>query len=270
MNKKILSDLSEASSLIKILKKNKKKIIHCHGVFDVIHLGHIRHFKKSKSLGDILIVSVTSDDYVNKGPNRPIFPLEIRMELLSNLEFVDYVCPSFHKSAVPAINSIKPNIYCKGKDYKDNKSDISGQIKQETKTLKSYGGRIFYTEDEILSSSKIINQSGLKLNIAQKKYLDFVTKKIKKKSDIHKIIESYKNLKVLVIGESIIDEYTKSEALGKSGKEPVLVLRDLSSKKYLGGALAISNNLSNFSNKVSLLSYIGEKKEFLPFIKKIK
>lgn len=268
MNKKILSDLSEASSLIKILKKNKKKIIHCHGVFDVIHLGHIRHFKKSKSLGDILIVSVTSDDYVNKGPNRPIFPLEIRMELLSNLEFVDYVCPSFHKSAVPAINSIKPNIYCKGKDYKDNKSDISGQIKQETKTLKSYGGRIFYTEDEILSSSKIINQSGLKLNIAQKKYLDFVTKKIKKKSDIHKIIESYKNLKVLVIGESIIDEYTKSEALGKSGKEPVLVLRDLSSQKYLGGALAISNNLSNFSNKVSLLSYIGEKKEFLPFIKK--
>ncbi len=268
MKKKILSDLNEARSVIKNLKKNKKKIIHCHGVFDVIHLGHINHFKKSKSLGNILIVSVTSDEYVNKGPNRPIFSLDVRMELLSNLEFIDYVCPSFHKSAVPAINSIKPNIYCKGRDYKDNNSDISGQIKQETKSLKSFGGKIFYTEDEILSSSKIINQSGLKLNTAQKKYLDSVTRKIKNKSEVHKIIESYKNLKVLVIGESIIDEYTKSEALGKSGKEPVLVLRDLSSKKFLGGALAIANNLASFSNQVSLFSYIGEKKEFLPLIKK--
>ncbi|OUV61135.1 MAG: hypothetical protein CBC82_07275 [Cellvibrionales bacterium TMED122] len=268
MNKKIIPNIKEASFKIKALKKKNKKIIHCHGVFDVIHLGHINHFKKAKSLGDILIVTVTADEFVNKGPNRPIFPLDIRMELLANLEFIDLVCPNHSQSAVPAINKLKSDIYCKGKDYKNNSSDISGQIKLEKKAVNSFGGKIFYTDDEILSSSKIINRSGLKLNIAQKNYLDLVTKKIKNKSDIFNMIESYKNLKVLVIGESIIDEYTKSEALGKSGKEPILVLRDLSSNKFLGGALAISNNVASLSNNVSLLSYIGEKKEFLPFIKK--
>lgn len=239
MNKKIIPNIKEASFKIKALKKKNKKIIHCHGVFDVIHLGHINHFKKAKSLGDILIVTVTADEFVNKGPNRPIFPLDIRMELLANLEFIDLVCPNHSQSAVPAINKLKSDIYCKGKDYKNNSSDISGQIKLEKKAVNSFGGKIFYTDDEILSSSKIINRSGLKLNIAQKNYLDLVTKKIKNKSDIFNMIESYKNLKVLVIGESIIDEYTKSEALGKSGKEPILVLRDLSSNKFLGGALAI-------------------------------
>ena len=83
MKNKILSSLEEASTKIKDLKKKKKKIVHCHGVFDVIHLGHINHFKSAKSQGDILIITVTADEYVNKGPNRPIFTLQMRMELLS-------------------------------------------------------------------------------------------------------------------------------------------------------------------------------------------
>ncbi len=268
MQKKMISNLKEAGLKIRSLKKKNKRIVHCHGVFDVIHLGHINHFKKAKSLGDILVVTVTADEFVNKGPNRPIFPLDVRMELLSNLDFIDFVCPNFSQSAVTAINTLKADIYCKGKDYKNNNSDVSGQIKLEKKAINSFGGKIFYTDDEILSSSKIINRSGLKLNTIQKKYLDLVAKKVKNNSEILDIIKSYKNLKVLVIGESIIDEYTKSEALGKSGKEPILVLRDLSSNKFLGGALAISNNLASLTNNVSLFSYIGEKKEFLPFIKK--
>ena len=72
MNHKIVS----LSDLIKIKKKsiiNKKKIVLCHGVFDVLHIGHLKHFKEAKEYGDILIVSITPNKFVNKGPGRPIF-----------------------------------------------------------------------------------------------------------------------------------------------------------------------------------------------------
>ena len=69
-----------------------KKIIQCHGTFDLIHPGHIVHFQEAKALGDILIVTITAENYVNKGPGRPFFNDELRVLSLCNLEVVDYVC----------------------------------------------------------------------------------------------------------------------------------------------------------------------------------
>ena len=108
--------------------------------------------------------------------------------------------------------------------------------------MKKIGGRVFYTNDELFSSSKIINNFGYNLTNDQKKYLDKIrsNKNLSSSKNIFKIFQSFEKLKVLVIGETIIDEYAYCEALGKSGKEPVLVLRDLYSEKYLGGAAAIT------------------------------
>ena len=269
MEKKI-SSLKDLSKKISIFKKKGKKVVHCHGVFDILHAGHIKHFNSAKKFGDILVVSVTQDRYVNKGPNRPIFPIDIRMQCLAALENVDYVCSNSTGNAVKAIKFLKPNFYCKGKDYIKNKLDVTGQINEERKAVKSIGGRIVYTDDELYSSSKIINTSGFNLSSQQKKFLDKikVNKNFNNNEKISKVINSYFNLKVLVIGETIIDEYIFCEALGKSGKEPVLALRDLYKEKYLGGAAAIARNLSGFCKKTTLLSSIGENKEELAFIKK--
>ena len=98
-----------------------------------------------------------------------------------------------------------------------------------------------------------------------------IINKIKKKfsfSHIKEKVNKFKNDTVLVIGETIIDEYNFTEALGKSGKEPNLVLRDLSSELYIGGAAATAINISNFAKKVYLLTFLGEKSENLKFIKK--
>ena len=89
MKRKILS-LKDLSKKIDTLKKRGKKVVHCHGVFDVLHAGHVQHFDSAKKLGDILIVSVTRDEHVNKGPNRPIFPIETRLQCIAALEKVDY------------------------------------------------------------------------------------------------------------------------------------------------------------------------------------
>ncbi len=257
-----IKTLNELRQITADFKSKGKKIVHCHGVFDLLHIGHIKHFEEAKALGDILVVSLTPDRYVNKGPFRPAFNEKLRLEAVASLGVVDFVCLNTTPTAIGAIQRIKPNIYCKGPDYKDPKNDVSGQIKNETNAVKKIGGKTVYTSDITFSSSKLINKYGDIYSNLQKSLINRIKKKYSF-AKIRELIESFKKLKVLVVGETIIDQYVFCEALGKSGKEPVLVLRDLRKEEYLGGAAAISRHLSQFCDKNGLLSMVGEKKEFL-------
>ena len=123
------------------LKKNKnKKIVLCHGVFDLLHIGHINYLKKAKSLGDILIVSVTSKRFVNKGDGRPVFSDNERKKFLENISFIDYVHINKDLTAVSLIKKIKPDYYCKGKEYSNSKNDLTNNILKEIKITKKCGG----------------------------------------------------------------------------------------------------------------------------------
>ena len=265
MSNKIL-DSSKLSQIIKSKKDKGLKIVLCHGVFDLIHIGHIMHFNEAKSYGDILIVSLTDDKFIDKGPNRPAFTSNIRMKFLESIECIDYVTISKSSSATEIIKKIKPHIYCKGKDYKKNTEDITGKIYLEKKAIDSVKGKIVYTSTQKFSSTYYIN-----------KYLNFISKdqeffinKIKSKNDffgIVKKIDNFKKLKILLIGEIIIDDYVFCETVGKSGKEPFLVLKELHSNKYLGGTGAIANHLSDFCKSITIISSIGKKRESEKFIK---
>jgi len=257
-------------NLAKILQREKKKskiIVHCHGVFDLLHVGHIKHLKKAKELGDKLVVTVTSDRYVDKGPSKPVFNQTLRSEVIASLESVDYVAINDTSTAVNPIKVIKPNIYCKGKDYKNFNDDITGEIKNELKELKKIKGKIFFTEELTFSSSRLINRFTDFYSPRQKKIIKKISE-ISNFKKIKKIIDNFNKLKILVIGETIIDQYNFCEALGKSGKDPMLVFKETQQDQYLGGVLSIARNLSQFSNKITILSMIGEKKEYLKDIKK--
>ena len=266
MSKKFFN-LKDLSAIISEKKKEKKKIILCHGVFDLLHIGHIKHFQKAKKFGDFLVVSITVDRYVNKGNNRPLFNEDLRAEAIAALNVVDAVCLSHFPSAVNIINIVKPNFYFKGSDYKDHKKDVTRKIQLETDAVKKYGGKIIYTNEITFSSTNLLNHSFGLLNEEQKKYLKAIKERYSL-DEIIKYINSLSNIKVLVLGETIIDQYIFCEALGKSGKEPYLAMRELETKNYLGGAAAIANNLSAFTKNVGLLSMIGQNKEYLDFIKK--
>lgn len=268
MNNKVLN-INLLKKKLKQLKLNNKKIILCHGVFDLLHAGHIMHFQESKNLGDVLVVSLTQDKFVHKGPNRPIIKLKQRMEIISQLKCVDYVVANFKADATSIIKEIQPDIYSKGLDYKNNKVDFTRKILSEKKAVQNIGGKIYYTQSKLFSSSKIINDLSINLNNTQKKYLDLTKSKIKSSQiSFEKDVEKFKELKVLIIGEAIIDKYVFCEALGKSGKEPMLVMRDLESKKYLGGTLAIAKNISSYCKKVSVLTYLGSERSEIKFMKK--
>ncbi len=264
--KEKIKNLDEIAEIISFKKSQGKRIVLCHGVFDLLHIGHIKHFKEAKNMGDILVVSVTPDQFVNKGPGRPAFNTSLRLEALSALECIDFVFANKWKTAQETIKIIQPNIYCKGPDYKDHSSDLTGKITDEEAAIKFVGGKIMYTDDITFSSSSLLNKYG---DLHSQQHEAFIRDIAKNNSfeSINLKLDSLKNLKVLVIGETIIDQYVFCEALGKSGKEPVLVVRNLETQEYLGGALAIARHLSDFCNNVSLLSFLGEDNEYKSFIK---
>jgi rfaE bifunctional protein kinase chain/domain/rfaE bifunctional protein nucleotidyltransferase chain/domain len=265
-NRKKIFKIDILEKILNKVRKNKR-IILCHGVFDVLHLGHLEHFKSAKSMGDLLIVTVTEDKYVKKGPKRPFFKIDERVRALQAIEYIDYIAVSNFDTAKEVLKKIKPNIYCKGKDYKKTSKDFTRQILGEIKTLKKYGGKIEYTKDELYSSSKIINNSGSIFDEKQVKFLNNIKSNFNF-DKINRVINNFKNLKILIIGEIIIDQYNFCKVIGKSGKEPVVTFQKLKSEKYLGGAGAIANHLSSFSDKVTVFSSVGDSSDQLSFIKK--
>jgi rfaE bifunctional protein kinase chain/domain/rfaE bifunctional protein nucleotidyltransferase chain/domain len=260
-----IKNINELPELIDNLKSKGKIVIHCHGVFDLLHIGHIKHFEEAKSLGDVLIVSITPDQYVHKGPGRPAFSTSLRLEALAALENIDFVVSNESPTAIEIIKIIKPNIYVKGPDYSDQLNDLTGKIVDEEDAVNSIGGKIHYTDDITFSSSSLLNKHGNVYSQEQSSFVDKLNKKFEFQG-IKSSIDSLKKLKVLIIGEIIIDQYIFCEALGKSGKEPILALRDLETQEYLGGVLAIARHLNEFCEEVSILSFLGENREYESFI----
>ena len=251
---------------LKIQREKNNKIVQCHGVFDLLHIGHVKYFKSAKNFGDFLIVTITSDRFVNKGIGRPIFNQSLRAEMIAALETVDAVYISDSSTALDTINLIRPNVYYKGPDYRDLSQDKTKNIVREIKEVKKYGGTFKTSNDIVFSSSHLINSEFHLFNEKQKYFLNQISKKYNFNFIFDKI-NSLKKAKVLLIGETIIDQYTFGEVLGKSGKEPHLVIKNDLEENYLGGAGAIANHLSSFIKYINFLTIIGEKKEYYSFIK---
>ena len=185
-NAKIRS-IGTLAKIVAELKDSGNRIVHCHGVFDLVHLGHIRYFSSAKKEGDILVVTLTADKYVKRGPGRPIFDASLRAETLASLAVIDFVAIIYSPTAIESIRAIKPDVYAKGPDYKDRDKDVTGKIYDEEEVVKSVGGKLFITDDITFSSSKLINdyfdvyppEIREYLNCIRQKYTaDFITEKL--------------------------------------------------------------------------------------------
>ncbi len=268
MDSKILKKIQHPAALAKIvedLKKKGKKIVLCHGVFDIVHLGHIRHFNQAKEQGDVLITSVTEDKHVKRGPGRPYFTDRLRAETLASLAMTDYVSIVDAPTATDFIRKVRPDVYAKGPDYKAKDKDVTGKILEEEDAIKAVGGRLFFTDDITFSSSKLINDYLDAYPPRTVKYL----KALAKRYPIDYIIESLealKKLKVLVIGDTIVDEYHYCSPMGKSSKEHLVVNRYESREMFAGGALATANNTASVCGQVDLVTILGAKKSYQSFI----
>jgi len=218
-----------------------------HGVFDVIHIGHIEHFREAKLHCNKLIVSVTADKFVNKGPNRPAFDIKERVALLKSIIYVDDVIVSNHETAIESIKKIKPNVYFKGFDYSKIYVRSKNNLNKEISELKKIGGKFLITNSKLRSSSKILNENYNFVKEDTKIFLKTVNKNETLKKLTNSLFETKKrNYNVLLTGEPILDYYTRVALQGKSQKSSVISASKIKTDKYGGGSILVANLLSEF------------------------
>jgi len=238
------------------LKLEGKVIALCHGVFDLIHPGHIIHFEQSKAMADVLVVSITNAVHVRKGPGRPFFDDEMRMRQLCAIEYIDYVMLSEEYTVDDIVEAVEPDLYIKGSEYRNEDGDITKNIRPERELVERHGGKVAYTDGQVFSSTKLINTglSGLSSDVIT--YMqDFKTRY--RMDDILNASEKVDGLKVLVIGDIIIDEYTYCDVMGLMSKDIAFSVRENNTEKYYGGSVAIARHLSSFTDSVTLMGIIG-------------
>ncbi len=264
-----MSKIVSKQEFIKIREsKGEKKIVLCHGVFDVVHPGHMVHFKEAKSLGDLLVVSVTASKYVRKGPDRPYFNNQMRLNFLERIDLIDFVILSESYTANDIIEIVKPDVYVKGKEYSDSENDITGMIDSEVELVRKYGGDVYYTDGAVFSSTKIINSYFHGLPLKEKQYVQ-EHNSILNMNIIKKYVNQISNLRILVVGEAIIDKYTYCRISGLMSKDlGYSAIRDYT-ESYLGGAFAIARNVREFSENVTLATIMGCEKIYRDKVKKL-
>ncbi len=158
--------LKELKVNIANVHNQDKSVVLCHGCFDLVHYGHLRHFIEAKQQGDILVVTVTEDRYITKGDGRPFFTQQQRCEFLSALEILDYVAINQWKSAANTIRMLSPDIYVKGREYLQMQDEV--KMMEELEAIESVGGRVYYTTDDIVfSSTELINKGLIPENLNQ-------------------------------------------------------------------------------------------------------
>lgn len=234
-----------------------KSVALAHGTFDLLHLGHVRHLREAKHGSDILVVTLTADEFVNKGPGRPVFTGPQRAEMLAALDFVDQVAINHAPTAEPVIEAVRPSVYVKGADYVDAEKDVTGKIVDEQRAVEAHGGRIQFTDDITFSSSELINRHMGVFAPEVRAYLDQI-REAPGLDALIDLVDRAADLKVLMIGEVILDEYQYVLPSGQPSKENIIATRYEDTEIFAGGVIASANHAASFCGQVDVITAIGD------------
>lgn len=248
--------IAELGKIAADLRAQGRKVVLCHGVFDLLHMGHVKHLEAARREGNVLMVTLTTDAFVNKGPGRPVFTGAMRAEMLAALECVDWVGINEDPSAEPVLREIKPDVYVKGGEYKSSEDDITGKILSEQEAVEEHGGKIVFTDEVTFSSSTLINQH---LGIYEPTLQQYLAEMREQDQLPHLIdhLDSMKDMRVLLIGDAIIDEYKYVAPMGKSAKENMIATLFGSHEIFAGGVFAAANHLADFCASVDVITSFG-------------
>ncbi len=234
-------------------KQRNKRIVMCHGVFDIVHPGHVRHMIFAKSKGDLLIVSLTADKHIKKGATRPHVPEQLRAINLAAFEMVDYVLIDQNAEPYENIKKIKPNYFAKGYEYVAN----NPKTIEEKQIVESYGGEMLFTPGDIVySSSKWIELSAPK--IGDEKLMLLMENENISFDAIHDAICSLSGFKLHVVGDSIVDSYTQCSMIGGMTKTPTMSVRYERRLDYIGGAAIVAKHLKAAGAEVVFSTVLGD------------
>lgn len=249
--------IDDLAAICARLRSGGKRIVLCHGAFDLLHPGHVRHLQRAREMGDVLVVTLTEDRFIRKGPGRPAFNERLRAETVAALSAVDYVATSPWPTAVETIERIKPDLYVKGQDYKDRDKDVTGAIAKEEQTVERFGGKLVFTDEPQFSSTRLLNEHFGLLSEEQRDYVRRL-KETYSSDDVLAALDALKSTSVLVVGEAILDEYHYCLPDAMSNKSPTLSARFESAEVFAGGVVAVGNHLAGLCKHVHVLAGAGD------------
>lgn len=233
----------------------KQKIVMCHGTFDLVHPGHIRHLVYARSKGAKLVVGVTADAHVKKADHRPFVPEDLRALNLAALETVDYVTVDPNPTPIENILTIKPDYFVKGYEYQ--RGGLHPRTAEEKAAVESYGGEVIFTPGDIVYSSSAIIESGPP-DIAVEKLMNLLEGEKRTFDDLKNALNAVKGMKVHVIGDTIVDSLTVTSMIGASGKTPTLSVRYEGKRDYVGGAGIVAKHLEAAGADVTFTTVLGQ------------
>jgi cytidyltransferase-like protein len=252
---KIVS-FSDLPEVISGFRKKGCKIVQCHGTFDLIHPGHLYHFEEAKADGDVLVVTITAAQFVRKGPGRPFFADPLRAKSLAALSCVDVVSIVPYSAAREAILAVRPDVYCKGIEYKNKLGDATGKLPEDIATVRKIGGRMAYVGSVVCSSSKLLHDH---FEIHSENLSKFCRKISRHTTPmaLRASVEEFSKLKLLVVGDIIFDRYSMVNIQGLTSKNKVISGRFLREETQAGGSLAVYRHLRAFAPQTRLIGVVG-------------
>jgi rfaE bifunctional protein kinase chain/domain len=251
--------IKTAEELARILgpMPREKKVIMCHGVFDVVHPGHLRHLIYAKSKADILVASLTADRHITKGAMRPHVPQDLRALNLSAFELVDYVIIDANDKPLENLRIIKPDFFAKGYEY--NASGVHPKTQEEMDLMASFGGEIIFTPGDIVySSSKLIEAEPPRIGL--EKLLTLMDTSGISFADLKGALAKFNDLTVHVVGDTIVDTFTYCAMIGGQTKTPTMSVLFQEKKDYIGGAAVVAEHLRASGARVVFSTVLGDDK----------
>ena len=232
----------------------KRTAILCHGVFDVVHPGHVRHLAYAKTKADYLVVSITADRHIKKGTYRPHIPEELRALNLAAFEMVDFVVIDKEATALKNLSVIKPDYFAKGFEY--TSSGLPPATQAEADVIEAYGGCLIFTPgDVVYSSSKFLNLALPKVQV--EKLLLLMEQNQLTFDSLRKTVAELAKYHVHVIGDTIVDSYTRTTFIGGQTKTPTFSVLYQGQDNYIGGAGIVAQHLRAAGAQVTFSTVLG-------------
>lgn len=248
-----IKTLEELQSIIGPFPRDKN-VVMCHGVFDVVHPGHLRHLLFAKGKADILIASLTSDSHIHKGHYRPHVPQDLRAANLAAFEMVDYVLIDPNPTPLMTIEQLQPDMFAKGFEYVAD--GMHPKTAEEESALNTYGGKILFTPGDIVySSSALINMNVP--DIRHEKLATLLEYHNIAFDDLSGALDQLKDVHVHVVGDTIIDGFTYASMIGGQTKTPTISVRYESHTDYVGGAGIVAQHLRAAGARVTFTTLLG-------------
>jgi rfaE bifunctional protein nucleotidyltransferase chain/domain len=252
---KILT-LTELLSLREAARQDGRTVVQCHGCFDIVHPGHIRHLRFAKAQGDLLLVSITGDAEISKGDGRPLIPQELRAENLAELDCVDWVYIDPRPTAATLLCDVQPDVFIKGREYELNRDP---RFAAERAAVEAAGGRVVFSSgDVVFSSTALIAAMEAQTDPFHRRLCQLAQQPDLAQGELELLFSAFRGRKVAVIGELLQETYVFCDQPEVADDSPVMSLRPIRHQYFDGGAAIVARHLAALGASPTLVTVLPD------------